>query len=136
MSSSWLVLLLLQMTIFALQRRNSERFSSSPDTADCGWRSRHIRVILFRCNVKGSQHPTFTRRRYTNSDEGRQSANKSSRKQEKKSIVGSDADEGATEEGGVVHLNASPSATKKKQKTGDKNDKSKKSKDKKGTMTV
>jgi hypothetical protein len=56
----------------------------------------------------------------------------------RKSIVKSDVDEGATEEGGAVHVNTSPSANKKKRKTGngDKNDKSKKSKDKKGTMRV
>ena len=43
----------------------------------------------------------------------------------------------AAKEGGVVHVNASPSATKKgKTGGGDKNDKSKKSKDEKGTKSV
>ena len=55
----------------------------------------------------------------------------------RKTIVESDADEGAAEEGGVVHINASPSVTKKRKTgDGDKNDKSKKSKDKKGTKKV
>ena len=56
----------------------------------------------------------------------------------RKLIVESDAEEGAAEEGSVVHVNVSPSATKKKRKTGDgdKNDKSKKSKDKKGSKRV
>ena len=62
----------------------------------------------------------------------------SRRGNKRKLIVESDAEEGAAEEGGVVHVNVSPSATKKKRKTGDgdKNDKSKKSKDKKGTKRV
>jgi len=44
----------------------------------------------------------------------------------------------AAKEGGVVHVNASPSTTKKKGKTGggDKNDKSNKSKHPKGTKRV
>ena len=56
----------------------------------------------------------------------------------RKAIVKSDAEEEATVEGGVAHVNASPSATKKKRKTGDgdKNEKSKKLKDKKGTKRV